>query len=266
MQPKKSLGQNFLRDKKILDKIIEAANLKADDFILEVGPGQGVLTEELAKHTEKVVAIELDNNLIKPLKKRFAGIKNVEIIHADILKINLKSQISNLAYQQAGLKNYKVIANIPYYITSKIIRLFLESEIPPVEMILMVQKEVAERIVATPGQMSILAISVQYYAESELLFAVSRNSFDPMPEVDSAVIKISNVKSQISKIESKHFFRIVKAGFSSKRKTLVNNLSNTFQLDKKVVAEMIQKIGLKPTVRAQELSIENWKKLSELQK
>lgn len=255
------LGQNFLKDDSVVKKIVETAGLVAGDFVLEIGPGKGILTEELAKYAGKVLAIEIDGILIEPLTKKFNSKKNVEIIHENILNINL----AELIEQKFQDKNYKVIANIPYYITSPIIRLFLESETPPSEMILMVQKEVAERIVAGSGQMSILAASVQYYADAEILFEVGKENFDPMPEVDSAVIRISRItKNKEDRIKTNDFFRIVKAGFSAKRKTLINNLSNSLHLDKNIVEEKIKKVGLKPTVRAQELSIENWKKLASI--
>jgi 16S rRNA (adenine1518-N6/adenine1519-N6)-dimethyltransferase len=255
------LGQNFLKNDKIVKKIVAAADLKADDFVLEIGPGRGILTEELAKYAGKVLAIEIDELLIEPLTKKFNSKKNVEIIHENILNINL----AELIKQKFQDKNYKVIANIPYYITSPIIRLFLENENPPSEMILMVQKEVAERIVAKPGQMSILAISVQYYADAEILFEVGKENFEPAPEVDSAVIRMSRItKIKEERIKTNDFFRIVKAGFSAKRKTLINNLSNSLHLDKTIIEEKIKTVGLKPTVRAQELSVEDWKKLTAL--
>jgi len=257
------LGQNFLQDKIVLQRIIDSTDLNADDFIIEIGPGKGVLTEELGKHARKVLAIELDDNLIRPLRARFVDEKNIEIIHSDILKINLSALTKKYKLKTSG---YKIIANIPYYITSKIIRLFLEAETPPAEMILMVQKEVAERIVAKPGQLSILAVSVQYYADAEILFPVSKNSFLPVPEVDSAVIRISHIVKRGSHDieEAAQFFRIVKAGFSAKRKTLANNLANGLHLDKTEAEEAIKKIGLQPNVRAQELSISDWKKLVEI--
>jgi len=257
--PKKSLGQNFLRDEQILEKIISAANLTATDFVLEVGPGEGVLTEQLAKHAGQVLAIEIDQDLIPALENKFKNTKNVEIIRGDILNIDL-GEIVETPRRGVSTDGYKLIANIPYYITSPIIRLFLESAIQPQEMILLVQKEVAERIAEKPGKMSILAVSVQYYATSEILFNVPRESFFPVPEVHSAVIKIIP-KNKFSRDIDYAFFKIVKAGFSAKRKTLINNLSNTFHLEKTVVEEKIKTIGLKPTVRAQELSVEDWQKL-----
>jgi 16S rRNA (adenine1518-N6/adenine1519-N6)-dimethyltransferase len=282
MQPKKSLGQNFLRDKAILDKIIQVANLSADDFVIEVGPGEGVLTERLAKYAKKVVAIEIDKNLASRLDSRLRGNDKVKIISADILEINLpelivetNSKTINTKTQQCCVStddtdySYKVIANIPYYITSPIIRLFLETKYPPIEMILMVQKEVAERICAKAGKLSILALSVQYYATPELLFTVPKTAFFPVPEVDSAVIRITRSLPtlklrQASKDEIKKFFSLVKAGFSAKRKTLVNNLSTSLQLEKTVVEEKLKQIGITPNQRAQELNLDDWKKLVEL--
>ena len=261
IKPKKSLGQNFLRDDSVLDKIIKTANLSEDDFVIEVGPGEGVLTEELARLAEKVIAIEIDKNLALRLDSRLRGNDKIEIINADILEINLPELL-----EQNNFTNYKVIANIPYYITSPIIRLFLETAHPPTEMILMVQKEVAERICAKPGKLSILALSVQYYADAKLLFAVPKTAFFPVPEVDSAVIRIIRSEKQEvkSKEEIKKFFKLVKAGFSAKRKTLVNNLSTSLQLEKAFVEEKLKQIGISPNQRAQELRLEDWKKLAEL--
>lgn len=258
IKPKKSLGQNFLRDEKALQKIIDSAELTSDDFVIEVGPGEGVLTEQLAKYAKKVIAIELDNALVPLLQKKFANHKNIEIIHADILDINLPELL-----KANNVSDYKVIANIPYYITSPIIRLFLEQTNQPEEILLLIQKEVAERIVAKPGQMSILAISVQYYAEAEIMFEVGRNSFSPAPKVDSAVIKILPQKT-FNKEKDKKFFRIVKAGFSAKRKTLQNNLASSLQIDKAVVSVKLKAASLSETARAQELNINDWKSLSEL--
>jgi 16S rRNA (adenine1518-N6/adenine1519-N6)-dimethyltransferase len=259
IKAKKSLGQNFLKDDAVLQRIVESANLSADDMVIEIGPGHGTLTELLAQKCKKVIAIELDDRLIPILTEKFKINNKVEIVHEDILKINLPEFISNkLAKPKAG---YKVVANLPYYITSPIIRLFLETEYPPKEMILMVQKEVAERICAQAGKMSILAVSVQYYAQPEYLFTVPNESFEPMPKVESALIKISNIKSQISNQERKNFFRIVRAGFSAKRKTLVNNLSNGLLIDKKEIEEKLISIGFSKNTRAQELGVEDWNKL-----
>lgn len=300
MKPKKSLGQNFLKDRSVLKKIISAANLSVDDLVVEIGPGEGALTEELIKHAGKVIAIEIDKNLAKKLDSRWRGNDKVKIINDDILKINLPELLRHSERNDAegGIKsknllnnktsgnsgqilrlrsdkvvaplrmttiNYKVIANIPYYITSPIIQLFLETKYPPTEMILMVQKEVAERICAEPGEMSILAVSVQYYAQAELLFYVDKKAFWPVPEVDSAVIRIEvrRKKNEVSKEETKKFFRVLKGGFSSKRKTLLNNLSSSFHLDKKTTEDKIKRTGINPGSRAQELQVDDWKKLSQ---
>ncbi|EKE25458.1 MAG: dimethyladenosine transferase [uncultured bacterium] len=261
LKAKKSLGQNFLKDDQVLEKIVKNGNISPDDVVIEIGPGQGALTELLVEKCKKVIAIELDDRLIPVLQEKFQYDENVEIIHDDILKINLPELIVKNELQSG----YKVIANIPYYITAPIIRLLLETKFPPSEIILMVQKEVAERITAKPGSMSILAVSVQYYSEARYLFTVPRAAFDPVPKVDSAIIKIvtSNQQSVTSekKEEVKKFFRIVRAGFSAKRKTLENNLSNGLHVDKKEVLEKIESIGFVKNTRAQELSVEDWKKL-----
>ncbi len=265
IKAKKSLGQNFLKDESVLQRIVESANLSNDNLVIEIGPGQGVLTEKLAAVCKKVIAIELDDRLIDLLRNKLRNFENTEIIHGDILKINLPQLIEDHIFLKASeAKSYKLVANIPYYITAPIIKLFLETKYPPSEMILMVQKEVAERICASAGEMSILAVAVQYYAQPEYLFTVPREAFDPAPKVESAVIKIviSNQQSVISKKEeSKKFFRIVRAGFSAKRKTLANNLASSLQLDKKTVEEKLAEKGFSKSVRAQELGVEDWKKL-----
>ncbi|KKQ53043.1 MAG: Ribosomal RNA small subunit methyltransferase A [Parcubacteria group bacterium GW2011_GWD2_38_11] len=264
IKAKKSLGQNFLKDADVLGRIIKAANLSQDDVVIEVGPGQGALTELLAGVCKKVIAIELDDRLIEPLHTKFVDNRNVEIIHDDILKLNLPALMEQ-QLKDNNTKDYKVVANIPYYITAPIIRLFLETKIPPSEVIFMVQKEVAERICAKPGAISILAVSVQYYAKAEFLFTVFKESFEPVPKVDSAIIKITH-NSQLTtdnKEKTKKFFRVVKSGFSAKRKTLINNLSNGLQIDKKEIEEKLGSIGFSPSVRAQELGVEDWKKLAD---
>ncbi|OGI17428.1 MAG: ribosomal RNA small subunit methyltransferase A [Candidatus Moranbacteria bacterium RIFCSPHIGHO2_02_FULL_40_12b] len=255
------LGQNFLVNKDIAKKIVEAAELKPDDVVLEIGPGKGILTEELAKKAGKVIAVEIDGNLVEILENKFKNKKNVEIIKGDVLQ---------LTTYNLQLTTYKIVANLPYYITSPVIRKFLESENPPSKMILMLQKEVAERIVASSGKMSILAVSVQYYAQPQVIFNVPRENFDPAPEVDSAVIHIKTLKQENIKTkeqkskESKKFFRVVKAGFCAKRKTLINNLANSFHLEKKEVEEKLKRVGISSRTRAQELSVKDWKKLAEL--
>ncbi|EKD58852.1 MAG: Dimethyladenosine transferase [uncultured bacterium] len=261
IRAKKSLGQNFLKDEQVLARIVESGNISSEDTVIEIGPGQGALTELLAERCKKVIAIELDDRLIPVLQENFQYDEHVEIVHDDILKINLPALIESNNLQQG----YKVIANIPYYITAPIIRLLLETKFPPSEIILMVQKEVAERITAKAGAMSILAVSVQYYSDAKYLFTVPRSAFDPVPKVDSAVIRIMNHESgsKENKEETKKFFRIVRAGFSAKRKTLENNLSNGLHLEKKEILEKIESIGFVKNTRAQELSVEDWKKLTD---
>lgn len=275
IKAKKSLGQNFLKDAEVLRRIIKAAQLSSEDVVIEVGPGQGALTELLSGVCKKLIAIELDDRLIETLHTKFVDNENVEIIHDDILKINLPELVES-QLSKVNCSSYKVVANIPYYITAPIVRLFLETKIPPSEVIFMVQKEVAERICAKPGEMSILAVSVQYYAKAEFLFTVFKESFDPVPKVDSAILKLSSISSSPSgrgchevtgegnypnKEDAKKFFRVVKSGFSAKRKTLINNLSNSLGIDKKEIEEKLGSIGFSPSVRAQELGVEDWKKL-----
>ncbi len=250
VQPLKRLGQNFLTDARILEKIIAASDLSLEDTILEIGPGLGILTTELAKRAKKIIAVEKDKNLCRILKNILEekNIQNVEIINQDILKIsNFKFLIS----KQILNPNYKIIANLPYYIASPVIRKFLETENKPEIMVLMVQKEVAQRIIAKPPKMSLLAVAIQFYAQSKIISYVSKNSFWPQPKVDSAIIKI--IPRQTPKISTKKLFELVKKGFSSKRKMLKNNL--------KIKESILEKLGFNPKIRAENLSVENWVKL-----
>ncbi len=266
---KKSLGQNFLTNDSVIEKIIDVSGVE-NTVVIEIGPGEGVLTDALVNTAKKVIAIELDDRLIPSLENKFKDIDNVEIVHGDILHMNVQELIN----QYANGGEYKVVANIPYYITAPIIRLFLELSQSPEEIVLMVQKEVAERLTAEPGAMSVLAVSAQYYADVEYLFTVPKEDFDPVPKVDSAIIKLK-VKSQParnsvhsvagrkSKVdEVKEFFRIVKIGFSAKRKTLVNNLANGLQRDKQEIESILVEQGFEKSVRAQELSVDDWVQLT----
>jgi 16S rRNA (adenine1518-N6/adenine1519-N6)-dimethyltransferase len=264
IKAKKSLGQNFLKDESVLNHIIDISQLTTEDVVIEIGPGQGALTEKLAGKCKKIIAIELDERMVDILHTNFVGDKSVEIIQDDILKINLPELVKRYGLQDKG---YKVIANIPYYITAPIIRLLLETKYPPKEMVLMVQKEVAERIVAKKGAMSILAVSVQYYAQAKFMFTVFKESFDPRPKVDSAIIKLiynTQLAAENQKEETKKYFRFVKTGFAAKRKTLINNISSGLQLDKKEVEEKLGLIGFNPNTRAQELGVADWKKLVDM--
>jgi 16S rRNA (adenine1518-N6/adenine1519-N6)-dimethyltransferase len=249
------LGQNFLINEGIAQKIAQLADIK-DGNILEIGPGKGILTKYLARKAKKVLAIELDRNLSAELEER--NYKNTEIMRDDILKINLPRLI-----EEKNFEEYEVVANLPYYITSKIIRLLLETKHPPQEMVLMVQKEVGERIVARDGKESILSISVKFYAEPEILFFVPKENFEPAPEVDSAVIRIKR-KQNIPNVDIDRFFQIVRIGFSAKRKTLVNNLASGLHLPKEEIAQILEKSSLEPDVRAEKLSIADWLRLYDL--
>jgi 16S rRNA (adenine1518-N6/adenine1519-N6)-dimethyltransferase len=255
MQPKKSLGQNFLTNEEVAKKIAGSASLSSKDNVFEIGPGKGILTKYLAEKAGKNLALEIDQDLANKLQKE--NFKGTEIIEGDILKINLPRLI-----EENRFGDYKVVANLPYYITSKIIRLFLETKYPPSIMVLMVQKEVGERIVAKDGKESLLSISVKFYANPELLFNVSREKFDPAPEVDSTVIRIVRKKSQ-PKIDPSDFFSLVHAGFSSKRKMLANNLSAGLHIPKADVISILKKTRLEPEIRAEKLGVKEWINLYE---
>lgn len=259
--PKKSLGQNFLRDASVVDRIIQAVGPAPAGLIVEVGPGEGVLTEVLAGIAGKVAAIEIDERLIGQLKEKFKSRKNVEIVPGDILKTDIGQLVTSVGGKGVG---YMVVANLPYYITSPILKYFLENQYPPRELIVMVQNEVADRICAGPGGMSILAVAVQYYGHAEKLFEVSRECFYPVPEVDSAVIRVTVHADLPDETERKNFFRVVRAGFCARRKTLVNNLANSFHLDKAEVVGRLKSVGLEDKVRAQDLPVEDWRKISEI--
>jgi 16S rRNA (adenine1518-N6/adenine1519-N6)-dimethyltransferase len=263
-RPSKGLGQNFLIDKNVLDKIITASDIKPDDVILEVGPGLGTLTQELSKTAKKVIAIEKDSKMTKILAETLKDYKNIEIISSDILKFNF-------ADYSLLTTNYKLIANIPYYLTSPLIRKFLEADNPPTEIVLMLQKEVAQRICAKPPKMSLLAVSVQFYADAKIFSYVSKNCFWPAPKVDSAIIKIIPrapviARSQQATWQSREFsglfFKIVKAGFSQPRKQLAGNLSKALKIKKTEVESWLAKSGIKPAQRAETLSVEDWKNLA----
>jgi len=264
IRPSKRLGQNFLINKKMLQRIIQAANLSKKDIVLEIGPGSGTLTQELAQRVKKVIAIEKDKRMVEILKDALKDYKNVEIIHGDILKI-LRDCPSDtvLLFQKdciRGTVPYKIVANIPYYLTSPLIRLLLESKNPPQEMVLLIQKEVAQRICAKPGKMSLLAIAVQFYSQPKIISYVSKKSFWPQPKVDSAIIKISQIKKP-KNINIEKFFQIVKAGFSSPRKQLANNLSQKLNLDREEIKAALTQCHLDIQIRAENLSVEDWTKL-----
>jgi 16S rRNA (adenine1518-N6/adenine1519-N6)-dimethyltransferase len=247
IRPSKKLGQNFLINKNVLNKIVEAGDLSKKDNVLEIGPGFGVLTRPLLENIGHLMVVEKDKRLYSRLKTVFKG--NIEVINNDILDI------------EVDFKEYKVISNLPYQITSLVLWRFLnEVDNKPEMMVLMVQKEVAERILAQPGQMSVLAVMCQFYADIELVEWVNRSNFYPEPDVDSAVIKLKIKKEKIN-VNEKEFFRIVKIGFSTKRKMLKNNLSNGLHVSGGEIENILKDIGLNIKIRAQNLGVEDWKKL-----
>jgi len=258
IRPLKGLGQNFLADKGALKTIIKAADINPDEVVLEIGPGTGVLTLELAKYAKRVTAVEKDANMVEVLKEllKSQNIKNVEIIQGDALKIQIP---------KSKLQNYKVVANLPYYITSPVIRKFLEAENQPKLMVLMVQKEVGQRICAKPPDMTLLAVSVQFYAEPKIISYISRKSFWPSPKVDSAIIKITphGAVPQYNSGLCEQFFKIVRSGFSHPRKQLINNLSTGLSISREQVEAWLKKNKILPTTRAETLTVENWIKLTE---
>lgn len=253
IKPKKSLGQNFLTDKNIVKRIIKASDLKPNEIVLEIGPGFGILTKELAKTAKKVIAVEKDKKLCEILKQELKEYKNIEIINADILKDNYKLPTIN----------YKLVANLPFNIASAVIRKFLEQKSKPKQMILMVQKEVAQKITAKPPKMSVLAVSVQVYAQVKTLFYVSKDYFYPKPKVDAAILRIVPwINADLKQIDADKLFRVVRAGFSSPRKQLINNLSKGLNIEKQEITKWLEKNNIDPKRRAETLTINDWKKLT----
>lgn len=276
MRAKKSLGQHFLRSERALTKIVEAGEISATNTILEIGPGQGVLTEKLLATSCKLLAIEKDDNLYELLKNKFQkeiSSGQFELIHDDILKFIENSKLK--------IRNYKLIANIPYNITGAILEKFLSSDNQPEKMVLLVQKEVAQRIVGTSPHSakasrgkkeSILSISVKAYGTPRYIETVLAGSFAPAPQVDSAIIAIEGISKQFFQdfpsfakaskgAAEKEFFRLLKAGFRSKRKRLSSNLSVIF--DKNSVKDAFQKLNLDENTRAEDVNIETWQKLAQ---
>lgn len=249
--PKKSLGQHWLFDSKSLGAVCDAANIQPGDTVLEVGPGLGPLTIELVARAKQVVAVEFDEQLARELPARVPA-ANLKVVHSDILHFDVGTLPPG----------YKVVANVPYYITSAIVRLLTESPTPPASLTMLVQKEVAQRIAAAPGDMSILAVSAQFYAEPTLGQVVTADKFDPAPKVDSQIITLQMRPAPLfPDVRPKDFFRVVKAGFSEKRKTMRNSLSGGLRLDKPAVEALLAKAKIDPGARAEQLSLEDWHRL-----
>ncbi len=249
IEPKKSLGQNFLFDENVLARVIETAELNSDDYVLEIGPGLGALTKLLAPAVQAVTAVELDDRFMPILAIEFEPFANITLIHGDILDQN-----PNTLFDAP----YKVVANVPYYITGAILRHLLSAEQKPTMMVLTVQKEVADRMAAEPPKMNLLAVSTQFYGRSERVAILKAGAFWPRPDVDSAVVRIDlHPEPLLPFTEEKAFFRVVKAGFSQKRKQLQNNLRQ-LGMDKQEVTVVLADVHIDSRCRAETLSIAEW--------
>jgi len=257
LQARKGLGQHFLIDREVLELITSAAELTPADVIVEVGPGLGVLTRELAKKTGLVIAIELDNKLAALLKQTLASFNNVIIINDDVLKI----EPGALLNQQKVRFPYKVVANLPYYITSPVLRHFLEASAKPQMMIVMVQKEVAEAIVAKPGEMSLLSVSIQFYGEPRIISYVPAQCFYPAPEVDSAILRIDLYPQPAVAVDEAGFFELVRGGFTAPRKQIANSLAQGLGLPKAEVLPLLETANIVPQRRAETLTLGEWAQL-----
>ena len=252
----KSLGQNFLQDSSALEKIALAAEIQRDDCVLEIGPGLGSLTRYLAVSAQKVTAVELDPDLLAPLRAVLKPYQNVHVIHGNILELSISEIIDQ--------PDYLVVANSPYNITSAIIRHLLESNPKPRRVVLTIQKEVAERICAKPGDLSLLALSVQVYGAPSISAKIPANSFHPAPKVDSAILRIDIHKEPLIPVELLDiFFKLIKAGFAQKRKTLRNSLSAGLHISPQNAEALLTSAGIDFMRRAETLSIEEWKGLCE---
>lgn len=250
--PKKSLGQHWLKDPEILEAIAASARVDENDTVLEIGPGLGTLTQVLVRRAQKVVAVEYDEQLLNQLRAVYGFMpryaEKLELVHKDILTFNLDSLP----------RNYKVVANIPYYLTSNLLRVLCEANNPFSEAALLIQREVAERVVAKPGDMSMLSASVQFYADASLGVLVEASKFTPPPKVDSQVLILKHHGPLYKDVDVKQFFRLVKAGFSERRKKLRSSLSGGLQMSKEQVEEVLAQAGISSDARAQELSLQDW--------
>jgi 16S rRNA (adenine1518-N6/adenine1519-N6)-dimethyltransferase len=256
IHPDKSLGQNFLLDEAALQRIIEAAQVTPEDVVLEIGAGLGSLTRLLAVCAYLVVAVELDSILIPLLREVLLQFNNVQVVEGDILSLDPVQLVSS--------PDYLIVANIPYYITSALIRHLLEAKKPPRRMVLTVQQEVARRICASPGEMSLLALSVQVYGQPTIVSHIPSGAFYPPPKVDSEIIRIELYQSPlIPEPQLDTFFKLIKAGFSQKRKTLRNALSGGIHLPSQTIETLLNDAGINPRRRAETLSITEWKSLTE---
>lgn len=261
--PQKNKGQNFLVSEKVLNEIVQAADLQPQDVVLEVGPGLGILTEILVKKAKKVLSVELDKKLFSFLQDKFKSEKGLALINQDILNWHPQDYIPG---------NYKIVANLPYNISSSFLKKFLTAGHKPQSLVLLLQKEVAQRICAKPGEMSLLSISVQLYAKPEIINFVGKNNFWPKPEVDSAIIRISQVKNSqemsavFGEISEKQFWQVVRIGFSARRKQLANNLAAGLKISNIEAKKALLKANLSELIRAQNLSVNDWINLAKIVK
>lgn len=266
LRPDKALGQNFLVDSAILQRIVAAAQLTSHDIVLEIGAGTGALTQRLAQEAGHVLALELDAQLMPILESELSSFENVTLIQGDVLALDPAALIEDARDKhQLPDMTYKVVGNLPYYITSAILRHLLERDFRPDLMVVTVQREVARRIVAEPGEMSVLAVSVQFYGAPELLFRIKSGSFYPAPAVDSAVVRIDvHARPPLQGGQVQTFFQVVRAGFSQRRKQLHNSLSVSLgeRVSKDEAAARLREAGIDPRRRAQTLSIEEWVRLT----
>lgn len=259
----KKYGQNFLIDGNILGKIVDAARITEDDCVLEIGPGIGTMTQYLAERAKTVIAVEIDKNLIPVLQETLSPYDNVKVIHDDILKVD----INRIVQEENAGKPIKVVANLPYYITTPIIMALFENHIALRSITIMVQKEVADRMQALPGtkDYGALSLAVRYYAEPEIIMKVPASCFMPRPNVDSAVIRLTRYeKPLVEAMDENWLFAVIRASFNQRRKTLLNGLSNAGNLgiSKEKIAEAIAQMGLSPTVRGETLTLEQFTELS----
>ncbi|MBI4332903.1 MAG: ribosomal RNA small subunit methyltransferase A [Chloroflexi bacterium] len=275
VRARKGLGQHFLVDEEVLAEILKAAELAPDDLVVEIGPGLGILTEALARRCGRVVAVELDERMAGLLKQKLAGHANVEIIQGNILAMPPEVLVGpderasrGVACSRSGLRSgggvYKVVANLPYYITSPVLRHFLEAGLKPRLMVIMVQKEVAEVITAGPGDMSLLSVSVQFYGRPSIVRVIPPESFYPPPKVESAIVRIEVREDPAIAVDDiACFFRLVSAGFKNKRKQVHNALERGFDLDREQIVARLEGAGIDARRRAQTLSLEEWGRLYE---
>lgn len=259
LSPRKSLGQHFLTDERILERIAAAAELSRDDTVIEIGAGTGALTAELAERAGRVIAIELDERLCAHLSQRFRG-TNVSVVQGDALEFDLASALE----ATDGNSRYILVGNLPYYIAQPLLRRFLEVKPPPQRMIVMLQAEVAKSVAAQPGGMSLLSIAVQLYGEPRILFHVPPSAFHPPPKVRSAVVRIDVPGTMRASVaDSEAFFQVVRAGFSSRRKQLRNSLANGLRIEPASAAALLADAGIDPTLRPQMLPLAAWAELTD---